>query len=291
MNRRSQVGEVARTAFCSSVAELVKADAALRLQPDAQAVHHARVAVRRLRSDVRTFRALLDAAWVDDLRERMRWLQDGFSAARDADVLLERARRDAGAILAPDERALDDGLAPLREARAAAYQRLAANLRDDRYAALLCELHAAADRLPFTARAEEPAGALAAQIIAGAWSTLRKRVRARTRPPADHELHRIRIAAKRLRYASEAFIPVVGRRARRLARSAGRLQATLGEQHDAAGAVARMRALADDAQRAFLAGELAAVAAIAARAGRRAWRGAWRETRARYRRLRRALRE
>jgi len=163
---------------------------------DEESVHNARVAVRRMRSDLRTFLSILDETWACDLRERMRWLQDGFSAARDADVLLANVRRTSADLPDPDRSRVDDVLAPLRAAREQAYDRMRAMLHDPRYAELLQELVDAAKRPPLTAAAAEPACDVIAEIVGDAWSALRKRVRRRAKPPADRELHAIRIGAE-----------------------------------------------------------------------------------------------
>jgi len=286
LRRSSRVGDVARAAFAASVERLVRRDAVLRLQADEEAVHQARVAVRRMRSDLRTFMVVLDAAWACDLRERMRWLQDGFSTARDADVLLAHLRRRSELLPDADRRAAEAVFAPFRAARDRAYEHLGTMLREPRYAALLQDMVDAAKRPPFNAAADEPACDAIAAIVGDAWSALRKRVRARTRPPADRELHRIRIAAKRVRYGAEAVAPIAGERARALAHCAEAMQTILGDQHDAVEARERLHELAPDGEHAFVAGELAALAHRAACKGRAAWRTAWREAKRAHRRLR-----
>jgi CHAD domain-containing protein len=284
LDANSRIGDVVRAALAVSVETLVREDAALRLEVDEEAVHRARVSVRRLRSDLRTFSPLLDETWAGGLRERSRWLQDGFSAARDADVLLVRLRRQSAELPDADGRGLEQTLAPLRAAREAAYQRLRSMLREPRYPALLQELVEAAKRPPFNANADAAARSVIPEIVAGAWSTLRKRVRKRTRPPTDRELHRIRIAAKRVRYAVDAVAPVAGRSAVRLARAVERMQTILGDQHDAVGACERLRTLTVDGS-AFVAGELAALEYRCALEGRRAWRDAWRDAKRARRRF------
>jgi CHAD domain-containing protein len=101
-------------------------------------------------------------------------------------------------------------------------------------------------------------------------------VRRSTEPPSDRELHAIRFAAKRVRYLGEALAPVAGSSVRDLAHSAERLQTVLGDQHDAVVACERLRTLASDGERAFVAGELAAGANAAALEARGDWRKAWR---------------
>ncbi|MEA2720733.1 MAG: hypothetical protein QOJ39_2597 [Candidatus Eremiobacteraeota bacterium] len=288
LGRRSCIGDVASAAFAASVERLVRNDALLRSSDDEEAVHQARVAVRRLRSDLRTFAPLLDAQWASDLRERTHRLQDGFSGARDADVLLAFLSRKAELLPDADRRGAAGAFEPFRAARGRAYERVRALQAEPDYAALLDELARVAACPPFNAAADEPACDVLGAIAGTAWSRLRKRVRARSRPASDDELHAIRIAAKRARYAAEAVAPVAGRRAHALAAAIENVQTILGEQHDAVVAREQLRALADG-EHAFAAGELAALAHQTAGTEALAWHAAWREAKRRYRRFRRSL--
>ena len=277
LDSNSTIGEVARATFARSVEQFVRFDAKLRLHADEESIHQARVAVRRLRSDLRTFCSILDETWATGLGERIGWLQDGLSAARDGDVLIASLQRHGEPLPDADRHCIDDVLEPFRAARDRAYENVRTMLRDSRYVALLQELVDAAKRPPFTASAEDVACDTIPAIMRSTWKTLRKRVRARGRPPADRDLHAIRIAAKRMRYAAEAVAPVIGSAARRFAARVERVQTILGEHHDAVVARDRLRSLTDDRERAFLAGELAALENEASRVARREWRAAWRD--------------
>ncbi|HTD35424.1 MAG TPA: CYTH and CHAD domain-containing protein [Candidatus Elarobacter sp.] len=276
---RSPAREVMRAAFAASLERLVRQDPLLRLSANEDAVHDARVATRRLRSDLRTFRPLLDETYARELRERLRFLQDGFAAARDADVLLARIARHADLLASEDRERAGAILEALRGAREAAYGRMLAMLREPRYAALLQELVELVQRPPCGALADEPAREVVPEVVDDAWSALRKRVRRRSRPPSNRELHRIRIAAKRTRYAAEAAAPVLGRSAEKLASAVEAIQTTLGDQHDAVVACGTLRAWADDGAAAFAAGELTVIEQRAAAEGRYAWRKAWKRAR------------
>jgi len=93
--------------------------------------------------------------------------------------------------------------------------------------------------------------------------------------PTDPELHRIRILAKRARYAAEAVAPVAGRDASAFARAAAKLQTVLGEHQDSVTAQAWLRAAKVTGRRAFVAGELIALEHIAAGESRAEWPRAW----------------
>jgi CHAD domain-containing protein len=78
-------------------------------------------------------------------------------------------------------------------------------------------------------------------MIRPTWRSLRRSVRSAGPHPHDAQLHRIRIRAKQLRYASEAASPVIGKAARRSAAAAEELQAVLGDFQDAVSAETWLR--------------------------------------------------
>jgi CHAD domain-containing protein len=93
----------------------------------------------------------------------------------------------------------------------------------------------------------------------------------------------MRIAAKRLRYASETAIPVIGKAARRTAKAAERAQTFLGEFHDAVAAEQWLRAQVDDAtltpEAGFTAGILSCEQQRRQQQFRRRWRAVWKKLR------------
>ncbi len=101
IDKDASLGEVVRAALASSAERLIRHDPLIRLGVDAEGVHQARVATRRLRSDLRTFREQLDAEPRDRLREELDWLGDELGRARDLDVLDDRLRMHASAL--PDD--------------------------------------------------------------------------------------------------------------------------------------------------------------------------------------------
>jgi CHAD domain-containing protein len=104
---------------------------------------------------------------------------------------------------------------------------------------------------------------------------LRSAIRQLPDPPTDPELHRIRILAKRARYAAEAVAPVVGPGATAFAKAAAKLQTILGEHQDSVTAQAWLRSARVTGRRAFVAGELIALEHIAAQAARAQWPKIW----------------
>ena len=90
------------------------------------------------------------------------------------------------------------------------------------------------------------------------------------------ELHAVRILAKRLRYATEAVAPAVGKPARKFAKDAARIQDALGELNDAAVAGTSLTAIAErlDGPAAFAAGQMTELLVIEAQTNDRLWRSA-----------------
>ena len=118
--RDATVEQLVRAVITSSVLRLVEHDSAIRLDDGVEAVHQARVATRRLRSDLRTFRPVLDPSWSEPLRVELRWLGGALGKVRDADVLLGLLEAKADAIDAGQRdsaRPLVHRLAATRETR------------------------------------------------------------------------------------------------------------------------------------------------------------------------------
>ena len=82
----------AEVAACIAAAleRLLDHDIGVRLGEDPEFVHQSRVATRRLRSDLKTFRDALDPVWVDRMRAELKWLGADLGGVRDADVLAAR---------------------------------------------------------------------------------------------------------------------------------------------------------------------------------------------------------
>jgi CHAD domain-containing protein len=112
-------------------------------------------------------------------------------------------------------------------------------------------------------------------LAAGPWRRLRSAVKQLPETPVDPELHRIRILAKRARYAAEAVAPVVGKAADAFARAAAKLQTILGEHQDSVTAQAWLRSARISGRRAFVAGELIAMEHVAAEDARAKWPEVW----------------
>jgi CHAD domain-containing protein len=132
--------------------------------------------------------------------------------------------------------------------RAAVHADLLDALRSERCAALLDRLAAfVISPLFASADAKRPAADVVPVLVRRPLCRLRREADRLGTAPGDDELHRVRVLAKRLRYATDVSAPLAGKRARRAARALADLQDVLGDHNDARVALARLRELSRDA--------------------------------------------
>ena len=271
----SPAREVIRTVLAESVAAILRNDPLVRTSTDPEAVHQARVATRKLRSHLRTFGPLLEPEWTEPLRSELGWLAMALGAVRDREVLLDRLRERAKLLPASDSRSASSLLHLLELEIESLRKKLYGELDSQRYVDLLEALVAAAHSPVCTLDADQPASQVLPPLATGPWRRLRSAVRQLPEQPTDPELHRIRILAKRARYAAEAVAPVVGEVATAFARAAAKLQTILGEHQDSVTAQAWLRSARVTGRRAFVAGELIAMEHLAAQDARAKWPKVW----------------
>ena len=243
-------GAALRRIAMACVAQMQANEEGLHAGRGPEYLHQLRVGLRRLRSCLGLVALASSKEAVAPLAEELRWLGGALGAARDWDVFMTEtfpplARRFAAA----------EGLASFR-ARAARVRRAHdAAARDavssQRYTDLLLALGAAfaRDDLPAfavnaapaaagegeaTPRLDSPVGTFAAFVIERRDRRIRKRGRDVPEAPPE-ERHRVRIAAKKLRYAAEFFAPLYpAKRVTRYVEALETLQDILGALNDAA---------------------------------------------------------
>jgi CHAD domain-containing protein len=269
--------DVIRSAVAGSTIRLVSHDPIVRVGEDPEGVHQARVAVRRLRSDLRTFRPLLDRDWAVALRVELRWLGRLLGPVRDAEVLGSRLHQRIdgmeGLELASAKVLLDRPEADRLDAR----RRLLEGLDSRRYEELVVRLVRAALEPPTRSDVDRPAASVG-PLMDRPWARLSKSAALLGSGSSDGALHATRIATKRVRYAAEALSPVFGKTASRFASAAEALQEVLGEHQDAVVAMSWLtdRGMeADDQAVAFTAGRLAELEAASRDRARAVWPKVW----------------
>ena len=248
LSARPTAAQLVQAGLLAAAGRLADHYAAVVLDEDPEGVHQARVGIRRLRSDVRTFGGLLDRDALRPLRDELGWLGSELGAVRDLDVLLARLRADAQRLDANEKPGSDELLGRLADQRAKAYTELLEALRSARCATLLENILVLVSAPPFASPdAERPAAEVVPTLVRGPLRKLQREGDRLGRSPNDAALHRVRILAKRLRYATDVAVPLAGKRAHGAARALAQLQDVLGDHNDACVALIRLRELAEDA--------------------------------------------
>jgi triphosphatase len=202
----------------------------LRRDARPEALHQARVALRRLRSAMSIYRPVVADGAFARLRDDCRWVAATLGQARDLDVLI------AGSDTATTAR--------LGGHRDSAYASAMEALASERSRWLMIDLTEWAAIGAWRLQPADPA-AIAAPVEGFAATTLDRlyrRVKRRGRDLAalgDEERHRVRIDAKKLRYATGFFSGLfagkkAARRHGRFADALEKLQEHLGELNDLA---------------------------------------------------------
>ena len=205
---------------------------------DAEAVHQMRVGLRRLRAAMSIFKAMLRDSQSEALKVELSWLTDQLAPARDYDVFLTQRRARSSS-----ERRDELDTALIRH-RAAAFDAAALAVASD--------------------RARQLAVRMARWLSTGDWATIlepqrqacrARRARALAREAFERRMrkvqkrleklerldvcqrHRLRIAVKKLSYATEFFaklFPESIRERKKVSRVLKKLQKSLGELNDIA---------------------------------------------------------
>ncbi|MGW1738992.1 CHAD domain-containing protein [Nocardia sp. NPDC001965] len=249
-----EAGSALTEALRADIERLLTAEPQVRADAD-DSVHQMRVATRRLRSVLRSYRTLLEPDADNRMRTELAWLAGILGVARDAEVRAERFAELLDRHADPESAALEatrDRLVRTeRDRYATAHDAVLTALDSDRYRAMRRELTEWGHTPPLR---DTASGAPATEVFRTVLGKDRKRVRrlVRSEPtvaPAERVelLHDIRKSAKRLRYSCEAATAVLGDSAAHLGKRAKNLQTVLGDHRDAVESYDALRARAAEA--------------------------------------------
>jgi CHAD domain-containing protein len=218
----------------AQVAALITREADVRERRE-DSIHQMRVASRRLRSCLRTFRPAFTTTPTSQLLIELKWLGGALGAARDAEVIAARVMRDVD-LVAPEN--LLGPVASSLHARgvaevAAAETALVGGLDSERYRSLLASLVNFTSEPPLSndRRGRKWPERRVAKAIEKTDALVRHAYSVRP-SERDAALHEARKSAKHVRYAAETLLPT-DRRLTRTAKAYESIQETLGEHHDA----------------------------------------------------------
>ena len=244
-------GEVVQAYLLEQLSVILGREADLRVDAPG-AVHKSRVAVRRTRSALRTFRRLLDREVTDPLRAELKWWGEVLGGPRDAEVMLARVGAELtgmppdlvrGPVVARVE-------TDLGGQHAAAHAELVEQLGSERYLALVDALVDVVADPPWHGRARKRADRVLPALVEKAVDrAVEDRVAAAglERDARLHQLHEVRKRAKAVRYGWEALAPL-GDEAQEAAEAWEQVTEQLGGMQDAVVAIEHLRELLDAAE-------------------------------------------
>jgi inorganic triphosphatase YgiF len=250
---------------------------------DTEGVHQMRVAIRRIRTTLKTLSEFFAEDIVSKLKVDLAWLAMVLGAVRDLDVYQQSLRTYANSLAGSDTTALEPYHEYLSREWLRARRSLLKALSSRRYADFKKRFERFLRQNSALDSEKNPSARLAAEkFIVKAARRLRRDGELITTASQDSELHQLRIRGKRLRYVLELFVPVLGSRMEPTMRCVKKLQDCLGNHHDAHVADEKLRAFAERValrsgnRGLFLAlGELIHVQQIAARDERNAFFKLW----------------
>jgi inorganic triphosphatase YgiF len=234
------VDEAFTAVVWTSLAHLQANERGMRAGEDTEYLHQMRVALRRLRSAFSVFAPALPRETIAPITAELKWLGGSLGTARDWDVFvtetLPPVRVEFG-----EHPALDAFHLQCATLRRAAARRARRTVASQRYQRVLLTLAGWLTAGQWSADLDETGRArLAAPVVEFAGAVLERRyqrVRKRGRKLASlspAELHRLRIAIKKFRYATDFFAGLYeGKRARETQKRLARLQDVLGAINDA----------------------------------------------------------
>ena len=220
----------------AQLAAIERHDPAVRVGSDPEDLHKLRVAVRRSRAGLREARSLLPKERGRELREELKWLGRQLGPARDLDVLIARLRAEVAELDGADAVPAGKIVMQLETEREAAQADVLAALESPRYAQLLATLEETVSAPPL-ATSDVSLKKIARRELV----KLERHMKALGVTPSNDALHRARIQAKRLRYATELSSQLLGKDGERLVSAAKKFQDVVGAHQDAVVAEERIR--------------------------------------------------
>lgn len=227
-------------ALRSAAARLQEAAPAAR-DGEVEGIHRTRTSCRRLRSELRAFRDLVDPAWREQFETELKWLGNALGDVRDLDILREHLQTAVSGT--GDPTASEDLSEPLKplfawldERHEKASQAMREALQSERFHSLTEALQKAIDDAPLLKKSSKPCRSALPPLVEASWRRLKKGAEALKSDSPDPEFHDVRKRAKRTRYTAELIAPTLGRQAEKQAQRFIRLttsvQDLLGEHQD-----------------------------------------------------------
>ncbi|RJQ79663.1 CHAD domain-containing protein [Amycolatopsis panacis] len=260
--------------------KLVAREAGTRTGTDPEDLHQMRVAVRRMRSVLKSSGPLLGPDG-EQVHRELGWLGQSLGEVRDYDVLIGHLREVVRTFEVRDQSAGRRLVSVFAAERGIARRRLTRALSDARYTTLLHEI-AQLTHVPEHENTAVPAaGTGPVADLRKPYRKLAKAVRALPADPPDDDLHALRIRGKKLRYTAELARSTAKKKDAakftELIKATRKFQTVLGDHQDAVVAAEKVRAALGkaDAEVGFVAGRIAEHELAKRAEARAAWPQLW----------------
>lgn len=241
------LGAAAGLILRAKAAPLFALEAAAVSGRDADAVHDMRVASRRLREALRLFAPVYPRKVRDGWYGDVKTVTTALGRVRDADVFIDAFTRLASDTTSAEERAALAYLVGYRQAERAAHLReMRARLGKLRLAKARPRFEKAVSRPRDTGDCGRPLAAFAQDAVLDRLSVVASYLPDALTEERIEEQHAMRIACKRLRYATEALAPCFGAAFVELHGVLTDFQDVLGELHDADVFIAAVSAIREE---------------------------------------------
>ena len=223
--------EAFRATLTDCLAQITANAASLRVGRSVEGLHQLRVAFRRLEVALGAFGKEFGQDWIEELRGRAKILLSRLSPARDLDVFTSKL------LASPPKSGVADGLTQLRaraeSARDTAWLAAQACISSADFEIFTDDIAAlAGSQLPLTRDHKLPRAAK--RILGRQIKRVKKRAKS-AKSEEEGDMHRLRIALKKLRYTAEFFAPLYPRRkVGRYLKEVRGLQNHLGDLNDVA---------------------------------------------------------
>lgn len=282
LNKRMSVEEAFQAIVRNCIGQVQDNEAGVARYPDLEFLHQMRIGLRRLDAAFSLFGDVVPVP--PGIIDELDWLMDELGPARDWDVFLESTLpRVSGAM--PEHSRIDALQAAAREQRDALHARATEAVCSARFARLIGTLESWVDQRAWRddlsakakLRLKMRVGDFAAGVLEREQQRLHKRGR-KLKEFSAERLHRVRIGAKRARYAAEFFASLFpGKQVRPYVQALKRLQDELGWFNDAAVAARLLEETCEHNDKAWegaalVRGYLAAVQEDSERRTRKLWK-------------------
>jgi triphosphatase len=203
-------GEAFRAIALSCLRQIIANEPAM-CTGQAEALHQMRIGLRRLRAAIAIFATVVGDEDLRKIKAELKWITRELGPARDLDVF---ATDVLAPLMAshPEDEEIAATHRDFQERRAAAYVSAAVSVRSGRFRCAVLDLAEWIETGPWAVDDDKERKALRTRAVAKhaekKLARLRKRIKSKgadLRHRSVRQRHRLRIRAKRLRYATEFF--------------------------------------------------------------------------------------